>query len=303
MRSVRWGRMGDSSGMDVHAHVVAGSGIAHRTELAAAGFTRYRIRAAVADGSLRRLGRSWLVADAHADPTMLLAASVGGRVACASAAALLGLWTLEVPAPHIAIPPSSRMGRVDGLRLHRSIPLAPVRRTALVESIVDVLAHVAVCLPREAALAVWESAIRQRRIPAAALATVPWRTIAAQTLASAAGALADSGLESIVADRLRWMRLPVRQQVPLFGHRVDILVAERLVIQLDGWEHHSSAADRARDNRHDARLRAAGYRVIRIGYAEVVHGWPAIQAEIALAVAQRAHLAASGSAAAAWLHA
>ena len=147
----------------------------------------------------------------------------------------------------------------------------------------------ATCRPREAALAIWESAIRKRLVDPRALGSVAWRSLAARSLAGAADVLSDSGLETIGVRRVRRMGLVVRQQVLLLGHRVDALVEDSLVLQFDGWAHHSSAADRARDNRHDERLRAAGFHVIRIGYAEVVSGWAVIEREIQLAVAQGRH--------------
>ena len=286
--------------MDVIAFVLAHAGIAHRRDLAAAGFTSYRIGIAIRSGTLVPLGRMW-IATASVDPALALAASIGGRIACTTAARHLGLWTLTHDTPHVAVPPTSKVPRLDGVRLHRSIPLAPVRRTSIVESIVDVLAHVAVCLPREEALVIWESALRLGRILPSSVAHIPWRSIAAQTLANACDVLSDSGLETMVVDRLRALGLPVRQQVALLGHNVDILIGSRLVVQIDGWEHHSSAKDRARDNRHDARLRAAGYRVIRIGYAEVVHGWAAIELEIVTAVAQLAHSGVHPRATSGWV--
>jgi len=277
--------------MDVVDWVLENGGVANRRDAEAAGFTAYRLGVALRSGRLRAIGRRW-VALPGADRLLLLAAALGGRLACVTAARRLGLWTLDTDRPHVWVAPNSVVMSRDDLRLHRSIPIAPVRTTALVESLVDVLGHVATCLPLESALVIWESALAQRLIPPSAIAGIRWSSVAARRLADGAGALSDSGLETIVVARLRALGLMVAQQVPLLGHRVDVLIGQRLVIQIDGWAHHSSAADRARDNRHDARLRAAGYRVIRIGYAEVVHGWPAIEAEIVLAVAQGAHLAA-----------
>ena len=278
--------------MDVVSWVLAHAGIAHRRDLQSAGFTAYRIGIALRSGHLKTIRRHWVV-HPSADALVVLAATIGGRVACVSAARILGLWTLSVDRPHLWVPPNSVATATAAHRIHRSVPIASVRRTSLVESISDVLDRVATCRPHEESLAIWESALKQRLILPSAVAGIRWRSLAAQRLARAASLLSDSGLESLVLARLREMDLVVRQQVFLLGHRVDLLVGKRLVIQIDGWEHHSSAADRARDNRHDARLRAAGYRVIRIGYAEVVHGWAAIEAEIVLAVAQGAHLAAS----------
>jgi very-short-patch-repair endonuclease len=42
----------------------------------------------------------------------------------------------------------------------------------------------------------------------------------------------------------------VRQQAKIAGCVVDLLIGERLVVQLDGDEFHSTSADRTRDLAH-----------------------------------------------------
>lgn len=100
----------------------------------------------------------------------------------------------------------------------------------------------------------------------------------------------DSGLETVVIPRLRWLKLPLRQQVWLAGHRVDLLIGDRLVLQIDGGHHVN--AQRLADNEHDAILRLKGYHVIRVGYHQVVGDWPAVQELILQAIAQGLHRAA-----------
>jgi very-short-patch-repair endonuclease len=39
---------------------------------------------------------------------------------------------------------------------------------------------------------------------------------------------------------------------------------ERLVAEFDSWRHHGGRASFERDRRRDARLQAAGYRVLRV---------------------------------------
>jgi len=90
--------------------------------------------------------------------------------------------------------------------------------------------------------------------------------------------------------RLRPHGLPVRQQVVIAGRPVDILIGKRLVIQTDGWEFHSSSAQRSADIAHDAELRLRGYTVLRFSYAQVVHGWPEVERTILRAVAAGLHL-------------
>ena len=104
--------------------------------------------------------------------------------------------------------------------------------------------------------------------------------------------LSDSGLETIFVYRLSGWGLPIRQQIVLAGARVDILIGERLVVQIDGYAFHSSSAQRSRDVAHDAELQLRGYTVLRFTYAQVIYGWPGVERAITRALAAGAHLAA-----------
>lgn len=106
---------------------------------------------------------------------------------------------------------------------------------------------------------------------------------------AAAEVWSDSGLETIVVPRLRWMRLSLRRQIWIAGHRVDLLIGERLVLQIDGGHH--VGAQRDADNAHDAALMLLGYHVIRVGYRQVIHQWEQVQDVLMRAVAQGLHLA------------
>jgi very-short-patch-repair endonuclease len=99
----------------------------------------------------------------------------------------------------------------------------------------------------------------------------------------------DSGLESIFRTRLRWLRIPVRPQCWAHGRRVDFLIGDRLVVQIDGRDH--VGRQRTDDNEHDAELTLRGYHVIRVGYEQVVHRWREVEAMILEALARGLHLA------------
>lgn len=58
--------------------------------------------------------------------------------------------------------------------------------------------------------------------------------------------------------------------VPGVGE-VDMLVFGRLVLETDGWEHHSSPARRAHDLERDRALQRMGYLVIRFDYDSVMN--------------------------------
>ena len=110
-----------------------------------------------------------------------------------------------------------------------------------------------------------------------------------------ASQLSDSGLESIPVARLRRIGITVRQQVVIDGHAVDILIGDRLVLQVDGFGFHRSAAQRERDLAQDRRLVLMGYTVFRYGYADVLYRWPDVEAEIRHAMAARLDLAGGAS--------
>ena len=100
------------------------------------------------------------------------------------------------------------------------------------------------------------------------------------------------GLETIFISRVRRRGVSVRQQIVIAGHAVDALIGERLVVQIDGYMFHSSAADRGRDVAHDAELVARGYTVLRFTYAQLIHDWPSVDRSIGRALAAGLHRAA-----------
>jgi very-short-patch-repair endonuclease len=54
--------------------------------------------------------------------------------------------------------------------------------------------------------------------------------------------------------------------------RVDFVYRrERVVVEIDGKEHHTALTDRLADEDRDRRLRAAGWTVVRFGWFDVVH--------------------------------
>lgn len=135
-------------------------------------------------------------------------------------------------------------------------------------------------------MAVWDSALNNKLIEYAVLARLPFKGVAKQVLLRASR-FADSGLESYVRQRLAWLRLRIVAQAWVLGHRVDFLIGERLILQIDGAQH--EGAQRTSDNTHDAELSLRGYEVIRVGYWQVVDDWPAVQQLIMMAIAQGLH--------------
>ena len=271
--------------------VASRGGVAHTRDLRSAGFLPHDVARAVSAGLLTRVRRSW-VATPHCDPRRTAAAAVAGRVTCVTAAEMAGLWIppgqSSLDRPHIAVRPTSSRHGDTGAQLHWAVGPVPCSPTVVEDPLLNVLFHVARCLPRQDALTIWESAIRKQRADPAVLARTAWHSTRAQALASMASALSDSGLETVFVDGMRRCGIVVRQQVRVDGHLVDGLIGERLIVQIDGFTHHQ-AADRRRDLREDARLLLRGYLVLRFDFQQILFDWPHVEETVVLAIAQGLH--------------
>ncbi|PVE79819.1 hypothetical protein DC432_00025 [Microbacterium testaceum] len=267
-------------------------GIAARTAAGDAGFDVRRVRDAARAGDVEIVRRRW-IATGDAPPDDLAAARAGGVVACVSAARRRGWWIPPAVEERLHLrlaPKAARDGIGDGILVHWTRAIVPVARDALLESIEDTLAHVARCLGTEDALIVWESAIRTEKLDLEALRRVRWPSLAARACADAAGSQADSGLETMVVSRVRGWGVLVRQQIVIAGRPVDLLIGARLITQCDGWQFHSSSAQRSADIAHDAELRLRGYTVLRFSYAQIIHDWPSVERTLQRAIAAGLHL-------------
>jgi very-short-patch-repair endonuclease len=265
-------------------------GVAHTTSARAAGFSNYDMEVAVRRGLVHRVRRSWLIGP-DASPERRAAASVGGRLTCLSAAAERGLWTPPHEGLHVAVAATASRLESEGMRLHYARGPVPIARAVAVEPVFNVLFHVARCAPRIDALAVWESALNRKIVDSETLSRVIWHSSAASAIARAATALSDSGIETIFRDLMASVGLAVRQQVWVDGHPLDALIGDFLAIQLDGFAHHSTARDRRRDLRADARLVLRGFTILRFDYQQVLFDPEYVIETVLTAVAQGHHLA------------
>lgn len=270
--------------------LVAARGYIHLAEVREAGWRPDAIRAAVQREGLVRAGRDWVLLPS-APPELLLAARTNCVVTCVSAASLRTLWRADDdPAIHLAVPRGARSSPPTA-HGHWAAGIVPRPRRLLVDAVENMLAAVAVCRPHEQALAIWESAVRARLITVESLGAIDWRGERARALRDETTALSHSGLETFFVSRMRRRGVPVRQQVKIDGHHVDGLIGARLVVQIDGFAHHSDPRQRRSDIAHDRRLRLLGYTVLRFDYREIVDDWPRVEATILTAMAQNLHLA------------
>ncbi|MEP6480565.1 MAG: DUF559 domain-containing protein [Rhodoglobus sp.] len=85
----------------------------------------------------------------------------------------------------------------------------------------------------------------------------------------------DSGVESLVRQRLAQLGVEVSQQVRIASvGRVDMVVGgTTLIIEVDGEAFHSDSSAFENDRRRDAELVSLGYTVLRLTYNKVTSDW------------------------------
>lgn len=270
----------------LRAQLRANMGAQRTSVLVEQGVPRVSIEHALRTGLVMRPSRGW-VALPNTDEQLLSAARHHVVLSCVTQARRLGLWVKDPPEQmHVAAPYRGAKVRATEFRVHWRVPLIPRPPFTLQDPIEDVLHQVAYCLPREDAIVIWESALNKRMTDALYLANLPLGRRARQLLSDCTP-FSDSGLETLVCSRLRWLRIPLRQQIYIEGHRVDVLIGKRLVVQLDGAHH--TGRQRDLDMAHDATLMRRGYNVLRFSYAQVMHHWEEVQGAILEAIAQGAH--------------
>jgi len=259
--------------MTAKLHLHRLGGVAPAAKLIDLGVSRHQLSLELKSGAIRAVRRGW-VALPDADSQLFLAASTGTVLTCITQAKRLGLWVLNEDLPHLAAPhPHSEVRDRRGT-IHWSRPILQRVPGTLVDPIENVLGLVAQCQPFESALAVWESALNMKLVDLQALEQLPFRGKARRLLGESQP-FSDSGLETFVRVRLRWLRVSIEPQAWVHGHRVDFLIDGWLVLQIDGGHH--VGAQRTEDIRHDAELMLRGYQVIRCSYEQVVHRWPEVQ--------------------------
>ncbi|MBO1903115.1 DUF559 domain-containing protein [Leucobacter weissii] len=272
--------------MDLSTALHRSGGVARSAALSETGVRRADIERALRTGAVIRPRRGWL-ALAEADPELIGAARYSVVLSCVTQARRLGLWVLEEPLRHVAARTPTSRAEAEGCVIHWGAPTVPRAPWTLEDPLENLLGYAAACLSYEAARAVWESALNKRLITLDRLRSLPYRG-RARRLAFETSPFSDSGLETLVLSRLRWLRVRVIPQAWVHGHRVDFLIGERLILQIDGRDH--VGRRRTSDNRHDSSLALNGYYVIRVGYEQVVDDWPAVQHEVMTAIAQGRHL-------------
>lgn len=265
----------------------------------AAGIPRSVIAAALRNGRLHRVRRGWFAApDAPSD--VVRAIRVGGTLTSASAARLHGLWTMDDPLLHVRVPrtasrlasPDDRRTSLDMVRHAVCVHYAPDGPAPRAHDDVErAVIEMFRCSDIRAAMVAFESALNRALLgPPHVLSMrerIPGRCLRHFDRADPG---AQSGLETLVRMLLFSRRVRHRTQVWIERvGRVDILIGDRLVLELDGARFHTGAAFEE-DRRRDFELVRAGYLVVRISYRMVMGQWDEVAAGLLELIRRGEHL-------------
>jgi very-short-patch-repair endonuclease len=251
-------------------------GIATARHMSLAHVGARELTSAVRDGRILRPRRG-----IYALPTMpshaLEAVRMGGRLSCVSAARSYGLWGGVDGRLHLRVPPhATRLPPGDAVRHWVG---GDDHDECWRVSLADCLRSVVRCAPAETAVAVLDTALSAGLATVAGLARIfedePARP---RSIAACARPGSDSGVESIMRQRLEARGHIVEQQVHVSGvGRVDMRVDGLLYVELDGFAYHSGRAAFERDRLRDTALALAGGRRLRVSAVQVLeHGDDAI---------------------------
>lgn len=277
--------------------VSAHGGAVATHELHTAGYGRNQIALAVRRRQLLRVRQGWYVRpDIH--PDLIRAARIGGAATCTSALDLLGFWVVTDDRLHVRVPGNAcqlrspgtgrrRLGVADRATVHWQGARGGSR---LLVDAVAALEDLCVCASPELVAASADSVLRADPRRRHEIITVAGRMPRAYRDALLlADGVCESGTETLFWLRMR--RLRPRRQVRIAGvGRVDFLLGDRLVVEVDGAAYHSDPLTFEADRTRDALLSALGYRVLRFSYRQIMDRWAEVEAAVQAAIFRGDHL-------------
>lgn len=230
-------------------------------ELSAAGASWRALTAAVDNGDLLRARRGHYVLP-DTERHTLEAVRVGGRLACISAAADVGVFAFDDTVSHIHLDPhasrlrtaNDRFQRLnewnrEGIELHWDHLVQPRGGTEYAVGLVDALVQIFRCQqPNFAAL--------------------PERV---QYLRTMIDPRSEAGQKTVLRLILRAVGLDCEIQVAIDGvGRLDLLIAGCLVVEADSRKFHESWPAQARDRARDRNLATQEYMSYRALYRNIM---------------------------------
>jgi very-short-patch-repair endonuclease len=258
--------------------------IIHRADLRRAGMSGQDITEAVRRQDIIRVRR-----DHYARPSLdrhtLEAVRVGGRLACVSAAAELGLFAFDhshthlhldreasrLRSPHTRFQPLAELPR-DGVELHWWPLIDAGAGNEFCVGIRDALVQIIRCQEPRFALAALDLALHERRIRPrdldAIFAVVP---AVHRQLRAKIDSRSEAGQETVLRELILDAGLSCAIQVTIDGvGRVDLLVEDCVVVEADSQGFHKEWEQQVRDRSRDLLLAERGYLSLRVLYQHIM---------------------------------
>jgi very-short-patch-repair endonuclease len=274
-------------------------GIVTVAQLLEAEFTRSAVS--------HRVRRCWLVAvfrgvyqvgPVRAPRGLEMAAvlATGGVLSHHSAAAVWGIRPHDGDV-HVSVSGRDQRPR-PGLRIHRSLSLnAAVQDGLPLTTPTRTIHDLAACLPQHEL----DRAVEQAQILHLATRDEIAAELPRRGRRALQAALADeprvtrSEAERRLLALIKAARLPRPDtNVRVEGYEVDLFWADqRLVVEIDGYAYHGTRQAFERDRARDAALQAAGYRVVRLTWRQIVHDSLAVVVQLTRLLATTASRAPS----------
>jgi very-short-patch-repair endonuclease len=233
---------------------------------------------------LVRLRRGWY-ATPDVDADTRLAVSTGGKVTCVSALKQLGVWTMPHTELHVRVARGTAVRVCERTRVHWTDDRLDLGNPR--DDVATALLIAVECLDLRAAVVVVDSTLNRGLVSRSGVELLLSGSPRGRRVLSLCDGRAESGIETVARLALRRLRVRVRPQVTIQGvGRVDLLIGDRLVLELDGREWHSDfEADRARDRQ----LMALGYLVVRASYRQVMEEWATVAEQLLVLIRRKEH--------------
>jgi very-short-patch-repair endonuclease len=266
------------------AYLFGSRRIIHRADLRRGGMSGQDITEAVRRSDIIRVRR-----DHYARPDLdrhtLEAVRVGGRLACVSAAAELGLFVFDdshthlhldreasrLRSPHNRFRPLAELPR-NGVQLHWWPLIEVADGTEFCVGVRDALVQIIRCQEPRLALATLDLALHERHIRPRDLDAIFARvSVEHQNLRAKINARSEAGQETVLRQLILDAGLQCEIQVTIDGvGRVDVLVERRVVVEADSRGFHKEWEQHVRDRSRDLMLAERGYLSLRVLYQHIM---------------------------------
>lgn len=270
--------------MDLINLLLTTGSIATGTRLARFGFTRDHLARRVRSGQIDRI-RPGVFCLPDLPTPVRIAAAHGGMLTCSTLLRAVRVWVL---------PKDDRIHVWMGLKGHQHphpdckcvAHWFPGKAGLGSASVELALVHLRKCAGDLAFFASLESAWAKGMLSAQARNRIRHQLPASKRwLVDRAQGNAGSGLESILRMLLMAAGLRLRGQVQVTRvGRVDFLVAGprggRIIVEVDGYEFHSSREQFTEDRRRQAAASVQGLETLNFSYQQVLNDWPTVLASI-----------------------